>query len=144
LIDMGIKPFLVASSIQAIMGQRLIRVICSECKAVDPNPNPRTLKLLGFKPEELEGKTVWKGAGCKRCGGTGYRGRVGAFEMMLMNSQIRDLAFNRATATQLRAAARANGMRTLLEDGKLKILRGVTTPEDLLRVTQAEGIVAEE
>lgn len=144
LIDMGIKPFLVASAVQAIMGQRLIRVICAECKMVDPSPNQRTLKLLGFKPEELEGKTIWKGAGCKRCGGSGYRGRVGAFEMMLMNSQIRDLAFNRATATQLRAAAKANGMRTLLEDGKLKILRGVTTPEDLLRVTQAEGIIAEE
>ncbi len=143
LIDMGIKPFLVASAIQAIMGQRLIRVICSECKAPDPNPDPRTLKLLGFTETELAGKTIWKGTGCKRCGGSGYRGRVGAFEMMIMNSQIRDLAFNRATATQLRQAARASGMRTLLEDGKLKVLAGVTTPEDLLRVTQAEGIVAE-
>ena len=143
LIDMGIKPFLVASSIQAIMGQRLIRVICTECKVEDPNPNPRTLKLLGFTEAELAGKTVWKGTGCKRCGGTGYRGRVGAFEMMTMNSQIRDLAFNRSTTTQLRAAARASGMRSILEDGKLKILRGVTTPEDLLRVTQAEGVVAE-
>jgi type IV pilus assembly protein PilB len=143
LIDMGIKPFLVASAIQAIMGQRLIRVICSECKGPDPNPDPRTLKLLGFTEQETAGKTFWKGGGCKRCGGTGYRGRVGAFEMMLMNSQIRDLAFNRATATQLRAAARASGMRTLLEDGKLKVLAGVTTAEDLLRVTQAEGIVAE-
>ncbi len=143
LIDMGIKPFLVASAIQAIMGQRLIRVICSECKTIDPNPDRRTLKLLGFTESELEGKTVWKGAGCKRCGNSGYRGRVGAFEMLLMNSQIRDLAFNRAPATQLRAAARASGMRTLLEDGKLKVLAGVTTPEDLLRVTQAEGITAE-
>ena len=143
LIDMGIKPFLVASAIQAIMGQRLIRVICSECKAVDPNPDRRTLKLLGFTESELEGKTIWKGAGCKRCGNTGYRGRVGAFEMLTMNTQLRDLAFNRAPATQLRAAARANGMRSILEDGKLKILAGVTTPEDLLRVTQAEGIMAE-
>jgi type II secretory ATPase GspE/PulE/Tfp pilus assembly ATPase PilB-like protein len=68
---------------------------------------------------------------------------VGAFEMLLMNSQLRDLAFNRAPATQLRAAARASGMRSILEDGKQKILAGVTTPEDLLRVTQAEGITVE-
>jgi len=142
LIDMGIKPFLVASAIQAIMGQRLIRVICHECKQPDPNPDQRTLKLLGFTEAELAGKTIWKGMGCKRCHNSGYRGRVGAFEMLIMNSQIRDLAFNRAPATQLLTAARVSGMRSILEDGKLKILGGVTTPEDLLRVTQAEGIAA--
>jgi type IV pilus assembly protein PilB len=142
LIDMGIKPFLVASAIQAIMGQRLIRVICHECKQPDPNPDQRILKSLGFTEAELAGKTIWKGMGCKRCHNSGYRGRVGAFEMLIMNSQLRDLAFNRAPATQLRAAARAGGMRSILEDGKLKILGGVTTPEDLLRVTQAEGITA--
>ncbi|MFH1111173.1 MAG: GspE/PulE family protein [Planctomycetota bacterium] len=143
LTDMGIKPFLVASSIQAIMGQRLVRVICTECKVEDPNPNPRSLKLLGFTEAETAGKTFWKGVGCKRCSGTGFRGRIGIFELMTMNTQIRDLAFNRATTTQLRAAARAAGMRTLLEDGKLKVLRGVTTADDLVGTTQAEGIVAE-
>lgn len=142
LIDMGIKPFLVASSIQAIMAQRLIRVICSECKTEDKTPNARILKLLGFTEEELAGKTVWHGTGCKRCSGSGYRGRVGIFEMVILNSEMRDLAFKRAPSSQLRAAARGAGMRTLLEDGKLKVLSGVTTPEDLLRVTQAEGVVA--
>ena len=141
LIDMGIKPFLVASAIQAIMAQRLIRVICPDCKIEDKNPNARILKLLGFKKEELDGKTVWKGAGCKRCNNSGYRGRKGIFEMVTMNNELRDLAFKRAPTNQLRAAARASGMRTLLEDGKLKILAGVTTPEDLLRVTQAEGVI---
>ena len=141
LIDMGIKPFLVASAVQAIMAQRLIRVICAECKVEDKAVNPRTLRMLGFTEEELAGKPLWKGAGCKRCGGSGYRGRVGAFEMLTMNSQLRELAFNQATTTQLRAAARASGMRSLLEDGKQKVLRGVTTPEDLLRVTQAEGVI---
>ena len=140
LIDMGIKPFLVASAVQAIMAQRLIRVICSECKEVDENPDRRALKLLDFTEEELAGKTIYKGKGCKRCGGSGYRGRVGIFEMILMNNELRDLAFKKATASQLRVAARATGMRNLLEDGKLKILAGVTTPEDLLRVTQAEGV----
>jgi len=143
LIDMGIKPFLVASSIQAVMAQRLIRVICKDCKAVDPNPNPRVLRVLGFTEDELEGKTIWKGAGCKRCHNSGYKGRLGIFEMFTMNSQLRDLAFNQAPTNQVRAAARAAGMRTLLEDGKLKVLAGITTPEDLLRVTQAEGVVTE-
>ena len=143
LIDMGIKPFLVASAIQAIMGQRLIRVICTECKVEDPHPDPRTLRLLGFTEQELAGKKVYKGAGCKRCGGTGYRGRIGAFEMLEMNSKMRELAFERATVTALRAAARASGMRTILEDGRNKILAGRTTPEELVRTTQAEGIVAE-
>ncbi len=141
LIDMGIKPFLVASSIQAVMAQRLVRVICKDCKVEDTNPDHRTLRLLGFTDEDLEGKTLWKGAGCKRCSGSGYRGRLGIFEMFTMNSQLRDLAFNQAPSNQVRAAARAAGMHTLLEDGRLKILSGVTTPEDLLRVTQAEGVV---
>ncbi|MHC4698168.1 MAG: GspE/PulE family protein [Planctomycetota bacterium] len=142
LIDMGIKPFLVASSIQAIMAQRLIRIICSECKVEDKSPNPRILRLLDFSEDELAGQTIWKGAGCKRCRNTGYRGRLGIFEMVVMNTQLRDLAFQKAPAGQLRAAARAAGMRTLLEDGKRKILAGVTTPDDLLRITQAEGVAA--
>jgi len=141
LIDMGIKPFLVASAIQAIMAQRLIRVICPECKEVDPKPNMRQLRMLGFTDEELEGKSIYRGAGCKRCSGSGYRGRRGIFEMVVMNSALRDLAFKKSTATQLRAAARAAGMRTLVEDGRAKILEGITTPEDLLRVSQAEGVV---
>ncbi len=143
LIDMGIKPFLVASAVQAIMAQRLIRVICGGCKVEDPSPDQRKLKLLGFTPKELEGQTIYKGAGCKRCGGSGYRGRLGIFEMLQMNSTLRELAFTRAPASKLRAAARASGMLSLLMDGKEKILKGVTTPDDLLRVTQAEGVVAE-
>ena len=143
LIDMGIKPFLVASAVQAIMAQRLIRVICSGCRQEDPNPNKRALKLLGFTEEELVGKTLWKGVGCKRCSGSGYRGRIGIFEMVQMDNQLRELAFTRAPATKLRAAARAAGMSTLLQDGKRKVLSGKTTPEDLLRVTQAEGVVAD-
>jgi len=143
LIDMGIKPFLVASSVQAIMAQRLVRVICSECKEQDPHPDVRGMKMLGFKDEDIEGATIYRGAGCGRCNNSGYRGRVGIFEMVEMNHELRDLAFNRATTTELRAAARAAGMKTLLEDGKRKILAGVTTPEDLLRITQAEGLVAD-
>ncbi len=144
LIDMGIKPFLVASSIQAIMAQRLIRKICPDCKEVDPNPDRFILKMLGFTDEELAGKKIYRGRGCKRCGGVGYRGRQGIFEMLEMNSELRDLAFRRASIAEIRRAARAGGMRTLLEDGKLKILRGITTPEEVARITQAEGLVVEE
>lgn len=141
LIDMGIKPFLVASSVQAVMAQRLIRVICKDCKAEDKNPDRRVLKMLGFKEDEVEGATFYKGTGCKRCSDSGYRGRKGIFELMTLNSEIRDLAFKQAPAAQVRAVARASGMSTLVEDGRRKVLAGITTPEDLLRVTQAEGIV---
>jgi type IV pilus assembly protein PilB len=144
LIDMGIKPFLVASSIQAIMAQRLIRVICRDCKTEDPAPDKFVLKMLGIKESELEGHTICKGAGCSSCNQTGYRGRLGIFEVLVMNSQLRELAFNRAPASHLRKAARAAGMRTLLEDGKRKILRGVTTPAEVARITQAEGLIADE
>ena len=140
LIDMGIKPFLVASSIQAIMAQRLVRIICQECKVPDTNPDPLALKLCGFTPEELAGQTLWKGRGCAFCHNTGYRGRKGIFEMMQMNSEVRELAFNRAPTAQIRKAARAAGMRTLLDDGKRKILKGTTTADEVARITQAEGI----
>ncbi len=144
LIDMGIKPFLAASSIQAIMAQRLIRIICKECREVDPAPNRFILKMLGITDRDLEDRHVYRGAGCKRCSGIGYRGRQGIFEMLEMNNELRELAFNRAPTNQLRKAARATGMRNLLEDGKIKILNGVTTPDEVARITQMEGVIAEE
>jgi len=144
LIDMGIKPFLVASSIQAIMAQRLIRVICRECKQIDPSPNRFVLKTLGITDDDLAGEHIYRGAGCNRCGNIGFRGRQGIFEMLEMNNVIRELAFNRAPTNELRRAARASGMRPLLEDGKLKILRGVTTPEEVAHIAQLEGVLVEE
>ncbi len=141
LIDIGIKPFLVASSIQAIMAQRLIRIICPECKEIDPAPDKFVLRMLGIADADLEGKHVYRGRGCQRCGDTGYRGRQGIFEMLEMNNEVRELAFARAPTNQVRRAARAGGMRSLLEDGKLKILRGVTSPEEVLRITQEEGAI---
>ena len=137
LIDMGIKPFLVASSVQAILAQRLIRVICSECKQPHEDPDPKVLRSLGFTENELKGKTIYHGVGCDSCSGTGYRGRQGVFELLVMNPTIMELAFRRAPLGELRRAARASGMRPLVEDGRLKILNGVTTPEELIRVTQA-------
>ncbi|XAL99438.1 ATPase, T2SS/T4P/T4SS family [Phycisphaeraceae bacterium D3-23] len=141
LLDMGLKPFLVASSIQAILAQRLVRILCDHCKVPDESPNPKFMALCGFKKADIEGKPVMKQEGCKRCGGSGFRGRRGVYELMQMNSEIRDLAFKRATVSSIRAAAHANGMRNLLGDGKLKVLEGKTTMGEVARIAQVEGIV---
>jgi len=144
LIDMGVKPFLVASSIQAIMAQRLIRTLCEKCKAPDPDPDKKFLALMGFTERELQGRTIMRAVGCPNCNGTGYRGRKGIFEMMIMNNEVRELAFKRAPTNVLRKAARASGMKSLLDDGKIKIFAGTTTPAEIARVTQAEGLVADQ
>jgi len=144
LIDMGVKPFLVASSIQAVMGQRLIRVLCDKCKEPDPSPEPKFLRLTGITKEDLEKHTIYKATGCDACAGSGYRGRKGIFELMTMNSRIRELAFNRNSHAELRQAAIAAGMRPLLEDGKIKILKGVTSPAEIARIVQIEGVGEEE
>ncbi|HEX7010739.1 MAG TPA: ATPase, T2SS/T4P/T4SS family [Phycisphaeraceae bacterium] len=141
LIDMGIKPFLVASSIQAVLAQRLVRILCEHCKEPDPEPNRRLMRLCGLRPQDLEGRTIYKAVGCKRCGNTGYRGRRGIYELMVMNSELRELAFNRAPLSKIRQAALASGMRNLLGDGRLKILDGQTTLDEVARITQVEGLV---
>jgi type IV pilus assembly protein PilB len=141
LIDMGVKPFLVASSIQAVMAQRLIRVLCPKCKQVDKEPDPMWLKLLALTPRDIEGKTLYKPRGCDHCSGTGFRGRLGIFEMMQMNNEIRELAFDRSPTNKIRKAAIAGGMKTLLADGRLKVLNGLTTAEEIVKVAQVEGIV---
>ncbi len=144
LIDMGIKPFLVASSIQAILAQRLVRVICNECKEIDPNPDRFVLKMLGITDKDLEGRHIYKGRGCNRCSNIGFRGRQGLFELLDMNNEIRELAFHRAPTNQIRKAALASGMRPLLEDGRRKILRGITTPQEVAHIAQMEGILLDE
>jgi type IV pilus assembly protein PilB len=141
LIDMGVKPFLVASSIQAIMAQRLVRIICKKCKVVDEDPNPALLQALGINPENLDKQPVYKGSGCSQCQNTGYKGRIAIFEMFEMNNEIRELAFSKAPTTELRKAAKASGMRTLMQDGLLKIFKGTTTPAEVVRITQTEGAV---
>lgn len=143
LIDMGVKPFLVASSIQAILAQRLIRKICQGCKTIDERPDPHYLRLLDIKPDDIHKHPIYKGSGCGRCQNTGYKGRLGIFEMLEMNNEIRELAFARAPASELRRAARASGMKTLMMDGKAKIFEGITTPEEIAKVSQAEGLMTD-
>jgi type IV pilus assembly protein PilB len=144
LVDMGVKPFLVASSIQAVLAQRLIRKLCDHCKEPDESPDPKFLRLCGITREDLANNTIYKAVGCSKCNSTGYRGRRGIYELMMMNSQVRDLAFNQAPVAKIRQAAIASGMRPLLGDGKLKILKGITTPAEIARVAQAEGLEAAE
>ena len=141
LVDMGVKPFLVASSIQAIMAQRLVRIICKNCKTVDKDPDPQHLRLLNITPEDLRTNSVYKGTGCSQCQGLGYKGRKGIFEMVELNNEVRELAFSKAPIGELRKACIASGMKTLMEDGKLKIFRGVTTPAEIAAVAQTEGVV---
>ena len=141
LIDMGVKPFLVASSIQAVMAQRLVRRICPNCKVIDENPDPHYLRLLSIKPEDLKNNPVYKGAGCPKCRNIGYKGRQGIFEILEMNTKLRELAFARSSASVLRKAAKASGMRTLLEDGREKVFKGITTPAEVAVHSQAEGLV---
>ncbi|MBM3783719.1 MAG: type II secretion system protein GspE [Acidobacteria bacterium] len=126
LTDMGVENYLISSSVVSILAQRLVRKICPHCKV----PGPRRVRPEG---EEI---STWRGSGCSHCFGSGYTGRVGIFELMELNDEIRRLIVRNEDATVLTAAAKNNGMRTLREDGWNKVAEGVTTPEEVLRVTQ--------
>ena len=138
LIDMGVPPFLVATSIQAVLAQRLIRTNCPKC--LEPfEPDPRHLLALNIKKEQIAGRQFMHGKGCDHCKGSGYRGRKGIYELMVMSSQIRDLAFNKSSSSVIRSAAVANGMNTLAMDGVRKTLQGVTTPEEIVRMAKTDN-----
>lgn len=143
LIDMGVKPFLAASSIQAIMAQRLVRLICKNCKTINKNPDPHFLRMLNITPEDVKKHPIYKGAGCSKCQGMGFKGRSGVFEMVELNNEVRELAFAKAPTSELRKACIQSGMRPLLEDGKIKIFNGVTTPEEIAKLSQTEGVMVE-
>jgi len=131
---MGVKPFLIASSVQAIMAQRLVRRICSGCK--EPMRYDRkSLTSIGLKPDEVKNVTFYHGAGCTRCRKTGYRGRTAIFELMELDNTLRDMTFRREPLAELRKHAHAAGMVTLREDGVRKVLAGVTTIPEVLEVT---------
>jgi len=133
LRDMGIEPFLITSAVIGVLAQRLVRVICPHCKEAY-SPPVDALRRLGLDPAEQKSVRLYRGRGCDHCRGTGYRGRLGAFELMVMNDKLRGLVINGASVDELRAAAQQDGMRTLRQDGVQKVLGGVTTIEELLRV----------
>jgi len=137
LIDMGVKPYLVASSVQAILAQRLVRTICPHCKE-ETEANEHILELLEIKLSDFKNAHFFKGKGCEACSFTGYKGRLAIFELFKFTDDIRTLIYHNISRTTLRERARQYGMRTLREDGISKVLRGLTTFEEVLRVTQSD------
>jgi general secretion pathway protein E/type IV pilus assembly protein PilB len=137
LIDIGVKPFLVASSTRALMAQRLVRKICKKCIA-PYSPSETELRALGIDPNSVAEAKISKGVGCADCKKTGHRGRFGIFEIFLIDDEARKLIYEKVPATVLRIRAREAGMRTLREDGTRKVLAGLTTPEEVIRSTMAE------
>jgi general secretion pathway protein E/type IV pilus assembly protein PilB len=134
LVDIGVKPFLVASSTRCLMAQRLVRKICKKC-AQPYVPTDSETRALGITPEMMQNATMMKGRGCNNCNNTGNRGRFGVFEIFVIDDEARKLIYDHAPTSVLRARAREMGMRTLREDGIRKILAGLTTPEEVIRST---------
>jgi len=132
---MGVPAYLVAGSVIGIMAQRLVRVVCPKCKQ-PYTPRDSELQAAGIKPEQAASANFMKGRGCNHCGHSGYRGRLGIFELMTMNSKIRELAFQGAPTQEIRREAIKNGMTTLYEDGIRKVLEGITTIEEVFRVAK--------
>jgi type IV pilus assembly protein PilB len=134
LIDIGVKPFLVASSTRCLMAQRLVRKICKKC-AAPYEPAASELKSLNINPDALKDATPRKGKGCDNCNRTGYRGRFGIFEIFTIDDEARKLIYEKVPSSVLRIRAREMGMRTLREDGARKVLAGLTSPEEVIRAT---------
>ena len=134
LIDIGVKPFLVASSTRAIMAQRLVRKICKKCIA-PYTPTETELRAIGLEPGNVQNATFMKGKGCSDCSKTGNRGRFGIFEIFVLNDEARKLIYQKVPSSVLRAQAREMGMRSLREDGTRKVVAGLTTAEEVIRAT---------
>jgi len=134
LIDIGVKPFLVASSTRALMAQRLVRKVCKQCGAPHP-PSDNEMRELGLDTSNTQGANFLRGKGCGNCSNTGFRGRFGIFEIFLIDDDARKLIYEKVSSSVLRTRAREMGMRTLREDGIRKVLAGLTTPEEVIRAT---------
>ena len=140
LLDMGVEPYLASSSIVAILGQRLLRRNCVHCAEPFVEP-PSALASLRITPADLQDRSLVRGRGCEQCAGTGFKGRIGLFELLVIDETIRKMTTDRASASVIKAyATETLGMRTLLEDGKRTVLEGHTTPEEVLRVCQREDL----
>jgi type II secretory ATPase GspE/PulE/Tfp pilus assembly ATPase PilB-like protein len=137
LTDMGIEPFLIASSVEAVQAQRLVRTICPHCKT-EQKVDHDYLRRIGFPADEIGIAKFWHGAGCERCRQQGYQGRKGIYELLIVTETLRPLIMNRAPATTIAQRAIEAGMRTLRTDGWNKVKAGETTIEEILRVTQME------
>jgi general secretion pathway protein E len=134
---MGIEPFLVASSVEGIMAQRLVRTICPHCKT-EQKVERDYLRKIGFPEEHIETTRFMRGVGCEDCRQLGYQGRLAIYELLVLNEALRPLILNRAASSTIAQKAMDQGMRTLRVDGWNKVRNGVTTIEEVLRVTQIE------
>lgn len=137
LLDMGVEPFLVSSSVECFIAQRLVRVICPKCKH-EVRPDKETLKELGASTADLSKIKVYEGKGCEACRHTGYRGRTAIYEVLVMTEAIKELVLKRASSDQIKKMAISLGMRTLRQDGWEKIRLGITTPAEVMRVAERE------
>ena len=138
LVDIGVQPFLVSSSIRAVVAQRLVRRLCPQCK----EPHELTdgeLRGLRLERSQVDGATVMKGRGCESCRYVGYKGRLGIFEIFLVDDEVRHMINERASTIELRKRARELGMRTLREDGVRKVLAGLTTAEEVISATMSDA-----
>ena len=135
MIDMGVPAYLVASSVIAVLAQRLVRVNCTKCKQ-PYQPLDTQIEAAGITPEMLQGATFMKGRGCSHCQKSGYKGRLGIFELMIMTNKIREMAFQGAATQEIRRAAVSQGMRIMFDDGIAKSLRGITTLDEVFRVSK--------
>jgi general secretion pathway protein E/type IV pilus assembly protein PilB len=137
LLDIGVKPFLVASSLRAAMAQRLVRTVCENCKE-EYAPEAGELNALGATAQQAADLHLYRGRGCNKCNLTGYKGRKGIFEIFRTTDEIQRMIFRKVPANELRAHARETGMRSLREDGLRKAVAGVTTVDEILRVTMGD------
>jgi general secretion pathway protein E/type IV pilus assembly protein PilB len=134
---MGIEPFLVASSVEAVMAQRLVRTICPHCRQ-EQKVERDYLRRIGFPADEIQTAKFWHGVGCEDCRQLGYQGRMGIYELLILNEALRPLILNRAPSSTIAQKAIDFGMRTLRVDGWNKVRGALTTIEEVLRVTQIE------
>ena len=138
LRDMGVQPFLITATVEAILAQRLVRRVCSNCRQ-EITPNAELLADLQLTRADVEGKKFYRGMGCEQCNNSGYRGRTGLFELMVITDEIRDMIVRNASTDELRDAARANGMVTLRDAGMAAAFAGLTSLEEVVRETIVEG-----
>jgi general secretion pathway protein E len=135
LIDMGIESFLVTSSVLAILAQRLVRTICTDCRE-EYTPDKESLQSIGIDPDMVEGRKFYRGKGCPSCLNTGYMGRTGIFELMMLDDRVKNLILKTSDANAIKRRAVEQGMVTLRQDGAQKVINGITTIEEIFRVTQ--------
>jgi type IV pilus assembly protein PilB len=137
LLNMGVEPFLVASSINLILAQRLARRVCSNCEE-EIEVNPEVLVNIGIDPSEARHIKVKQGKGCDRCAGTGYKGRIALYEVMPMREEVREFVLNGASSTEIKREAMRLGMMSLRQSGLMRLKEGMITIEEVLRVTAAD------